>query len=127
MALSARVKWMASIIADVFSIGEYEAHELFRNPKHAQVFDGFLKGTGQGRVFVYYQTAYKITESGDYIDYPNTREEFYVTDGEKEKLKGKGIFFYRTTPVGKPVNPNGTNDNEVLLGEISEHTITSLN
>ena len=33
----------------------------------------------------------------------------------------------RTTPPGKAVNPNGTNDNEVLFGEISEHTITSLN
>jgi len=25
------------------------------------------------------------------------------------------------------VNPNGTSDNEVLFGEISEHTVTSLN
>jgi hypothetical protein len=47
--------------------------------------------------------------------------------GEKERLKGKGIYFVRTTPPGKPVNPNGSNDNEVLFGEISEHTVTSLN
>ena len=33
----------------------------------------------------------------------------------------------RTTPPGKPVNANGSSDNEVLFGEISEHTITSLN
>ena len=47
--------------------------------------------------------------------------------GEKEKLKGKGLYFVRTTPPNKPVNPNGSNDNEVLFGEISEHTVTSLN
>jgi hypothetical protein len=33
----------------------------------------------------------------------------------------------RTSPVGKPINPNGANDNEVLFGEISEQTVTSLN
>jgi len=31
MAMSARAKWMASIIADVFKIGEYDALEVFRN------------------------------------------------------------------------------------------------
>jgi hypothetical protein len=52
---------------------------------------------------------------------------FFYLIGEKERLKGKGIYFVRTTPPGKPVNPNGSNDNEVLFGEISEHTVTSLN
>lgn len=47
--------------------------------------------------------------------------------GEKEKIKGKGLYFVRTTPPHKPVNANGANDNEVLFGEISEHTVTSLN
>jgi hypothetical protein len=47
--------------------------------------------------------------------------------GEKEKIKGKGLYFVRTTPPHKAVNPNNGNDNEVLFGEISEHTVTSLN
>lgn len=42
-------------------------------------------------------------------------------------MKGKGLYFLRTTPPGKGVSLNGTNDNEVLFGEISESTITSLN
>jgi len=43
-------------------------------------------------------------------------------------LKGKGLYFVRTTPPSKPaVNLNGSNDNEVLFGEISEHTVTALN
>ena len=45
------------------------------------MFEGFLKGTGSARVFIYYQTAYRVTESGEIIDYPG-REEFYVTDGK---------------------------------------------
>jgi hypothetical protein len=31
------------------------------------------------------------------------------------------------TKPGKPINANGQNDQEVLFGEISEHTVTSLN
>lgn len=47
--------------------------------------------------------------------------------GEKEKLRGKGLYFLRTVATGKSVNTNGANDGEVLFGEISEHTVTSLN
>jgi dynein heavy chain len=50
-----------------------------------------------------------------------------VTDGEKIKLKGKGVYFLRTTPQGKALNLNTASDNDVLFGEISEHTVTSLN
>ena len=49
-----------------------------------------------------------------------------MSDGEKVKLKGKGLYFVRCTPPGKPINLNGANDNEVLFGEISEHSVTSL-
>jgi hypothetical protein len=31
MAMTPRAKWMASIIADVFKIGEFDALEVFRN------------------------------------------------------------------------------------------------
>ena len=47
--------------------------------------------------------------------------------GEKEKLFGKGVYFIRCTPPGKPINPTGQYDSEVLFGEISEHTVTTLN
>jgi dynein heavy chain len=33
----------------------------------------------------------------------------------------------RCTPPGKPITQSGTNDNEVLFGEISEHTVFTLN
>lgn len=33
----------------------------------------------------------------------------------------------RTTLPNKPINLNNANDNEVLFGEISAHTVTSLN
>lgn len=40
-------------------------------------------------------------------------------------LRGKGVYFVRTTPPGKPVSVNAANDNEILFGEISEHTVPS--
>jgi hypothetical protein len=33
----------------------------------------------------------------------------------------------RCTPPGKQITPTGTNDNEVLFGEISEHSVFTLN
>ena len=43
-----------------------------------------------------------------------------MSDGESIKLKGKGAYFVRTTA-------HKGSDNEVLFGEISAHTVTSLN
>ena len=73
-------------------------------------------------------------------DYPGPKEIFVTNGkihfagkilnsdvGEELKLKGKGLYFLKMTPPGKPINPNGTNDSEVLFGEISEHTVTTLN
>ena len=126
MALSQRCNWMAQIIADVFKMNEYEALEIFRNPSFSPLFEDFFGGTGSDRIFVYYQIPYKITESGD-ISYYNSPKEFFVTDGEKVKLNGKGNYFVRTTPPGKKLNESVMNDNQILFGEISEHTVTSLN
>jgi len=64
-------------------------------------------------------------ESGEIIELGG-HKEFIVTDGEKVKLKGKGVYFVRTTPPKKPISAGNTNDNEVLFGEVSEHTVTSL-
>jgi dynein heavy chain len=58
---------------------------------------------------------------------PNARDEFYITYGEKIKLKGKSVYFMRCTPPGKPITPAGTNDNEVLFGELNENTVFALN
>lgn len=49
-----------------------------------------------------------------------------MSDGESIKLKGKGAYFVRTT-ANKAINLNNGSDNEVLFGEISAHTVTSLN
>jgi hypothetical protein len=52
-----------------------------------------------------------------------------VSDGEKVKLKGKGLYFVRTTDPDslKDISKAPGNDNDVLFGEISQHTVTSLN
>jgi hypothetical protein len=47
--------------------------------------------------------------------------------GEKLKLKGKGVYFMRCTPPGKPLPQTNTNDNDMLFGEVSEHTVFALN
>jgi dynein heavy chain len=115
-----------------------------------------MKGTGPAHIFIYYQKPYKVLDSGEIVENPGSTDQFFVTDGklyfskfkygrqtqpslfilysnllllgEKEKLKGKGVYFLRcTVPAGKPITASGTNDNEVLFGEINEHTVYSLN
>lgn len=69
-----------------------------------------MKGTGPPRLFIYYQQAYKITESGEIHEY-NGQNEFSVSDGENVKLLGKGVYFLRCTAKDKetgrdrPINP----------------------
>ena len=52
---------------------------------------------------------------------------FFCSIGEQEKLIGKGVYFLRTTPAGKGVNPSKGDDNEVLFGEMSDHAVPALN
>jgi hypothetical protein len=52
--------------------------------------------------------------------------EFVVTDGDGVKLRGKGVFFMRNTKPGTAINQTATNDEQVLFGEISEHTVSVL-
>lgn len=66
-----------------------------------------------------------MNESGD-IQYFNSPKEFFVTDGEKVKLNEKGCYFIRNTG-GKKVNESAPYDSTVLFGEISEHSVYSLN
>jgi hypothetical protein len=51
-----------------------------------------------------------------------------ITDGEKVKLLGKGLYFLRANIVDdKPINTNVESDDNILFGEVSEHSITTLN
>jgi hypothetical protein len=54
MAMTARAKWMASVIADVFQIGEYDAYEVFKNDVNKQMLEDFQKGVGPSRIFIFY-------------------------------------------------------------------------
>jgi hypothetical protein len=118
---------MASIIADAFKIGEYDTQAAFA-PPFAQLWEDFQKGIGPSRIFVFYQIPYRTAENGEIIEVAGGAKEFIVSDGEKTKLKGKGVYFVRTTESDAPKDiSKGTSDGDVIFGEISEHTVTSLN
>lgn len=81
---------------------------------------------GPAHIFVYYQQPYRIDEETGEVRDTGSSQEFFVTDGSNLKLRGKGLYFVRTN-ADKPVNTNGTNDSEILFGEVSEHSVTALN
>jgi hypothetical protein len=77
---------------------------------------------------VFYQIPYRTAENGEIIEVSGGAKEFIVSDGEKTKLKGKGVYFVRTTEADSQKDiSKGTSDGDVIFGEISEHTVTSLN
>jgi len=43
--------------------------------------------------------------------------------GDNVKLRGKGVYFMRNTKGGAPTPATATTDENVLFGEISEHTV----
>jgi hypothetical protein len=59
----------------------------------------------------------------------SSHKEFLITDGEKFKLLGKGLYFLRADiKDDKPINTNTDGDDgSILFGEVSEHSITTLN
>jgi hypothetical protein len=69
MALQPRVKWMASVIVDVFGVVDIDAHDALKKDHAPHLIDDFLKGNGTSRIFVYYQIPYKITDSGDIVEH----------------------------------------------------------
>ena len=48
---------------------------------------------------------------------------FIIGLGDNIKLRGKGVFFMRNTKGNAAINQQQTNDEQVLFGEISEHTV----
>lgn len=94
------------------------------------MWEDFQKGEGPSRIFVFYQTPYKTGENGEIIEQHGSPKEFIVSDGEKYKLIGKGVYFVRTTDsdsVPKKDISKGTTDGDVIFGEVSEHAVTTLN
>lgn len=49
-----------------------------------------------------------------------------MTFGDTHRIKGKGVFFHRTTPEGKPINVQNGNELDCLFGEIGAHPINTL-
>jgi len=118
---------MASIIADAFKIGEYDTQGAFAG-SNAQLWEDFIRGVGPSRLFVFYQIPYRTDSNGEIIQVSGGSKEFVVSDGEKVKLIGKGLYFVRTTdPDSNKDISKGTTDGDVIFGEISEHAVTTLN
>jgi dynein heavy chain len=118
---------MAEVISNVFSLPEFEATEPFTHEKNRPIFEAWMKGTGPAHLFIYYQKPYKVTDQGEVEEVRGSREEFLFSDGEQEKLLGKGVYFLRTTPAGKGINPAKTDDAEVMFGEVSDKAVPALN
>jgi dynein heavy chain len=92
------------------------------------LWEDFQKGSGPSRIFVFYQVPYRTGENGEIIEVSGGVKEFIVSDGEKVKLIGKGVYFVRTTDPDNPKDiSKGTSDNDVIFGEVSEHAVTTLN
>lgn len=85
-----------------------------------------MSGSGPPQLFVYFQPPQKTNEQGEVV--PNGTEcEFFVTDGDNIRLTHKGVYFLRTLPPGQPIKESVNHDQEVLFGEVSPESVSTLN
>ena len=118
---------MASIMADSFKIGEYDTRLAFLG-QHKQLWEDFVRGIGTSWIFVFYQAPSKADANGEFNGSTSGSNEFIVSNGETVKLHGKGLYFVRTTEPGNLKDVSlGTDDGDVIFGEISENFVTAFN
>lgn len=98
--------------------------------KNAELWETWLSGKGSAHIFVYHQAPGRFNpETNDWEPLggkQNAAKEFFVHDGDI-KLCGKGLYFLRITPPGKPINTQKTDDGEVMCGEVHENSQNVLN
>lgn len=81
----------------------------------------FLNGVGPSKILVYYQV--QELNGNDDI---NSEPTLFVTTGDSDKLKEKGIFFWRNSPAGRKVNQQEPNDNDVIFGEVTPNVLVQV-
>lgn len=123
--LNPRILWMLQCIADSFAKDEYKLEDWARRKENNTAMSNFLKGTSPPKLLVFRQSSEATPGSEDYLD-PNDEVGLFMHFGETSKIRSKGVFFYRTVPEGKSVNPQTANDGEVMFGEIGANPISSL-
>ena len=124
--MSTRANWMAQVVSDAFGVSVPEAQEALTSKEGQRLLERFCAGEGASHVFVYYQKPYRIDDETGEVRDLSSQQEFVVTDGSNVKLRGKGLYFVRTSSE-KPINEKVANDDEVLFGEVSEQSVTALN
>ena len=124
------------------SIGrDYDAGHYFPGGHSPKLFAGRFSGSGdffESGIFLKFQLKVDLNliyirpEFRNFNTLSNnqlfkTLTDFFINIGEQEKLLGKGVYFLRTTPAGKGINPAKADDNEILFGEISDKAVPALN
>ena len=85
-----------------------------------------MSGAGDPQLFVYYQPPQKANDQGEVVSV-GTQCEFFVTGGDDMRLTHKGVYFLRTLQPGQPIKESVGYDQEVLFGELSPESVSTLN
>jgi dynein heavy chain len=117
---------MIQCCADTFELSELFMEDWFRERENYQLINDFLKGNGPPKILIYKQTPEPNYSSEEYIDSNQDEPKLFITFGDSVRIKAKAVFFYRTTPDGKPVTTSNSNDGEVIFGEMGSNSISSL-
>lgn len=46
------------------------------------ILENWFKGIGTAHIYIYYQKPFKTNDYGELIEQSQSREDFYLTDGE---------------------------------------------
>jgi len=116
---------MVEVLQDSFNNvlgGNTSVEDFIKLEKNYIMVNDFLNGVGNAKLIVYFQQE----NAGQDFEMRDMQAEAHLmfTNGENEKLTGKGSYFLRTCQ-GK-VNCNDI-DGEVIYGEIKDDTLKQLN
>jgi hypothetical protein len=96
--------------------------DFFKSQNVYSIVKDFVEGKGSNKIIIYY--APENSGVQDYDMRENTEAHLFITNGETEKLTGKGIYFLRL--VDRAVNLSDI-DGEIVTGEITQDTLKQLN
>lgn len=92
------------------------------------MLSSFFSADGPRKILVYYQV---VDIQGDEIKEVGAEPTLFITNGDQEKIKDKGIYFIKNFPISKEnqmqkVNLQEANDGEIIFGEISPKCLVQL-
>eukprot|EP00698_Gefionella_okellyi_P008565 TRINITY_DN2129_c0_g1_i1.p1 TRINITY_DN2129_c0_g1~~TRINITY_DN2129_c0_g1_i1.p1 ORF type:complete len:4495 (+),score=1467.97 TRINITY_DN2129_c0_g1_i1:46-13530(+) len=117
MATDARHKWVFLKLGETLGLESAAVQDLISRSNKMGLLTEFFKETGPRKLLFYYQPGQTTNEFGETVSAVD-KPKLFVTDGSKEGLRGKCVYFIRIT--AKAVT-TAKIEEEVIYGQLESN------